>query len=433
VFVREEELTHFTVMAMKEIPVALPWLGEEEAKAVRETVLSGWVTQGPKVKEFEDAFAASVSAHYSCAVSSCTAALNLALLAVGVKQGDVVVTVSHSFIATANAVRHCHAEPVFVDIAPDTLNMDPALLTRCLEDDFREVGDSLWYRDASRLAVGESPLCGLAKPYGRLAAILVVHQVGMPADLQNILPVARRYSIPVVEDAACAIGSEISLDGGITWESIGRPHGDVSCFSFHPRKVITTGDGGMLTTNDAKYDRLFRLLRQHGMNLSDVTRHHSEEVIFEDYITTGYNFRMTDIQAAVGIEQLKRLPRIVERRRRLASVYHERLAGIKGLHIPSEPDYAKTNWQSYVVRLDDCFSQKEVMQGLKNAGINTRRGIMCAHLELPYSKAWLKGSLPNSEAAQQQYIILPLYPSMNESEQGKVIDTLRVQLADGNA
>jgi len=432
VFVREE-LTQFAVTTMKEIPVSLPWLGEEEAKAVQETVLSGWVTQGPKVKEFEDAFAAYVNTNYACAVSSCTAALNLALLAVGVRRGDVVVTVSHSFIATANAVRHCHAEPVFVDVVPDTLNIDPSLLARCLENDFCEAGGSLWYRDARRLAAGESPLCGLPEPYGRLAAILVVHQVGMPADLQKLLSVARRYSIPVVEDAACAIGSEISLDGGITWERIGRPHGDVSCFSFHPRKVITTGDGGMLTTNNAEYDRVFRLLRQHGMNLSDLTRHHSKEVIFEDYITTGYNFRMTDIQAAVGIEQLKRLPRIVERRRRLASVYHERLAGIKGLHIPSEPDYAKTNWQSYVVRLDDCFSQKEVMQGLKNAGINTRRGIMCAHLEPPYSKAWLKGSLPNSEAAQQQSIILPLYPSMNESDQGKVTDTLRVQLTGCSA
>lgn len=418
---------------MKEIPVALPWLGEEEAKAAQETVLSGWVTQGQKVMEFERAFADFVGSQHACAVSSCTAALNLALLAVGVKPGDVVVTVSHSFIATANAVRHCHAEPVFVDIDPDTLNMDPALLTRCLEYEFQETDGSLWYRDVKRLAVGESPLCGRAEPCGRLGAILVVHQVGMPANMKNILPVARRYSIPVVEDAACAVGSEVSFDDGITWERVGRPHGDVACFSFHPRKVITTGDGGMLTTNNAKYDRIFRLLRQHGMNMSDLVRHHSEEVIFEDYITTGYNFRMTDIQAAVGIEQLKRLPRIVERRRRLASVYHEQLADIKGVHIPSEPEYAKTNWQSYVVRLDDCFNQKEMMQRLKNAGINTRRGIMCAHLEPPYCKAWRRGCLPKSEAAQQHNIILPLYPSMNESDVAQIAHVLRAELADGDA
>jgi perosamine synthetase len=401
------------VKTKKEIPVALPSLGEEEARAVQETVLSGWVTQGPKVKEFEEAFARYVGAQYACAVSSCTAALNLALLAVGVKPGDVVITVSHSFIATANAVRHCQAEPVFVDIDPDTFNMDPSQLAQCLAGDFDVKGTELWYRDTERLMTEESPLRGRRQPIGRLGAILVVHQVGMPADLKQIIEIGKRYGIPVVEDAACAIGSEISLDEAVTWTKIGRPHGDVACFSFHPRKVITTGDGGMLTTSNSEYDRIFRLLRQHGMGLSDLARHSSDRVIFENYLITGYNYRMTDIQAAVGVEQLKRLRTIVDRRRALASIYSERLNGIKNLRLPLEPSYAKTNWQSYVVRFDKKFRQKELMQSLKEEGIATRRGVMCAHLEPPYAKAWPKGSLPNSEEAQQRAVVLPLYPSMD--------------------
>lgn len=410
--------------ATKEIPIVLLTLEEEEARAARQTILTGWVTQGPKVRAFEEVFAAYAGAHYACAVSSCTAALHLALLAVGVRPGDVVVTVSHSFIATANAIRHCQAEPVFVDIDPDTLNMDPRRLARCLTDDFQEENGALWYRYADRLAMGESPLTVCARPIGRLAAILVVHQVGMPADLHRILPLSRQYGIPVVEDAACAIGSEISLDDGASWEKIGRPNGDIACFSFHPRKLITTGEGGMLTTNNPEYDHKFRLLRHHGMDLSDYARHYSEKVAFEKYVITGYNYRMTDIQAAVGIEQLKRLPEIVEQRRVRASIYQKRLTGIQGVKAFVEPKYAKTNWQSYVVRLDDRFSQKEVMQTLKDMGINTRRGIMCSHLEPPYSKAWPEGCLPNSEKAQQHCIVLPLYTAMSEDELEQVVNEL---------
>nr|NJM00989.1 DegT/DnrJ/EryC1/StrS family aminotransferase [Desulfobacula sp.] len=405
---------------MKRIPIALPLLGEEEAKAARDVILSGWVTQGPKVNEFEEAFASYTGARFACAVSNCTTALHLALLAVGVRPGDVVITVSHSFIATANSIRHCQAEPIFVDIDRSTFNMDPDILSGTLSADFEEKEGSLWYKYVDRIATPESPLFSQVKSKGRLGALLVVHQVGMPADLPKILSLARLYNIPVVEDAACAIGSEISIDNCKTWEKIGKPRGDVACFSFHPRKVITTGDGGMLTTNNQKYDRQFRLMRQHGMSIPDAVRHKSTEVIFEDYCVTGYNYRMTDIQAAIGIEQLKRLPDIIKKRRRIAQLYMEAFSTALEFELPHESSFARTNWQSFIVRLKGNLRQKKVMQNLQEMGINTRRGIMCAHLEPPYKASWPQGSLPESEAARDTGIILPLYPQM-ENEDVEVV------------
>jgi perosamine synthetase len=272
----------------------------------------------------------------------------------------------------------------------------------------------------------------------RYLAILVVHQMGMPCDLKAILEVARQHSLPVIEDAACAIGSEILWDG--QWEKIGKPHADIACFSFHPRKVITTGDGGMITTNNPEWDRQFRLLRQHSMSVPDTVRHGSKQVIFEAYPALGYNYRMTDIQAAVGREQLKRLPEIIERRRFLAQRYHLMLAGIPGLKLPTEPIWARSNWQSYCVRLSQQYDQLQVMQAMLDAGIGTRRGIMCAHREPAYrQEAWSCGverdscdcdanscdRLIESEKAQDTAILLPLFQYMSEQEQDAVVSTLK--------
>jgi perosamine synthetase len=374
------------------IPVARPWLGEEESAAARRAILSGWVTQGPEVAAFEREFAVLVGAAHACAVSSCTAALHLALKAVGVGPGDEVITASHSFIATANSVRYCGARPVFVDIDPATFNMDPALVE------------------------------GALSPCTR--AILCVHQMGMPCDLAAILAIARRHGLPVVEDAACAIGSEILCNG--TWERIGRPHGDIACFSFHPRKLLTTGDGGMLTTARADFDARFRLWRQHGMSAPDTARHASGDVIFECYAEPGYNYRMTDIQAAVGREQLKRLPAMVERRRYLAARYDEGLRDT-GLGLPAEPAWARANRQSYCVRLPEGRGQREVMRALLEAGIATRRGIMCAHREPAWpAGSWsAPGGLAESERARDRGLILPLYHQMTEAEQDRVMEALR--------
>ena len=225
------------------IPIAVPWVGEEEVEAAARPLRSGWLTQGPEVAAFEREFAAYVGATHACAVSNCTTALHLALRALGVGPGDEVITVSHSFIATANAIRYCDAIPVFIDIDPATLNMNPAAIESAITT--------------------------------RTRAILCVHQLGMPCDIRAIVATARRFGLWVIEDAACAIGSEVSIDG--KWGTDRQAHGDTPV-SFHPRKVITTGDGGMITTSRPEWDARFRLWRQHGMSVPDVVRHGASEV-----------------------------------------------------------------------------------------------------------------------------------------------------------
>lgn len=384
--------------ATRQIPVAKPMLGEPEVEAARRVILSGWVTQGPEVAQFEKEFAAYVGASHACAVSNCTTALHLALLAVGVREGDEVITVSHSFVATANSIRYCGATPVFVDIEAGGFNIDPDHITEAITP--------------------------------RTRAILCVHQLGMPCNMGRIMQIARQHGLKVIEDAACATGSEMLWDGA--WDHIGKPHADIACFSFHPRKVVTTGDGGMLTTSNPDYDQRFRLLRQHAMNVPDTVRHGSKQVIFESYDDLGYNYRMTDVQAAIGRAQLERLPEIVAARRRLAGLYTSLLTSIEGVVPPAEPDWARSNWQSYCITLPHHADQLAVMQALLDNGVSTRRGVMNAHLEQAYAghdTQRTAGWLTYSELAQKRTIMLPLFAQMSEDDVHYVATELAQVLA----
>ena len=387
------------------IPLHRPDLGEPECQAAARAILSGWVSQGPEVEAFEREFASLVNADHAVAVANGTVALELGLRALGIGGGDEVITVSHSFVATANAIRAVGARPVFIDVQPDTLTMDPSKI---------------------EAAIGAST-----------RAIMAVHQVGMPCDLSSILSIARRRGLFVVEDAACAIGSEIAIDGH--WQRIGAPHGDVACFSLHARKPLTTGEGGMITCRDASTDRQLRLLRSHGMSVQAHDRHRATTIVIEDYVQPGFNARLSDIQAAIGREQLKRLPDIVARRRALALRYTEQLDA-SGVATPlREPPWARSNWQSFPVRLAEGLDQARIMQRMFDEGIATKRGIMCAHLEPSWPKdAWrcpnpTSGcaaddqrcdALIESERGRDRHILLPLFPSLTEAEQDRVVAAL---------
>ena len=376
------------------VPLAKPELGDPEIALLSETIRSGWITQGPRVAEFEREFAAHVEARHAVAVSSCTTALHLGLRLLDVGASDEVITTPHSFIASANAIRYCGARPVFVDIDPRTLNTAP-----------------------ERIPAAITP---------HTKAILIVHQVGRPADLEAVSSIARAHRIPLVEDAACAIGSEYR------GRKIGHnQYSSLVCFSFHPRKIVTTGDGGMITTDSEVFAQRLRRLRQHGMSASDLQRHRSARIVTEEYLELGYNYRLTDLQAAMGLAQLRRLGPIVARRRELAANYNRALAGISQLELFGEPPDARWNHQTYLVRLKNATAalRDGVMQNLLDAGIATRRGIMSIHREPCYVAEYGAQHFPESERASDQCICLPLFSQMTEAEQTHVVEQLRRVLA----
>lgn len=364
-------------MPHPDLPVARPLLGGEEEAAVLRVLRSGWIMQGPEVTAFEREFAEWVGATHACAVSSGTAALHLALLAVGVRPDDEVITVSHSFVATANCVRLCGATPRFVDVALDTLNIDP---------------------DAVQAAIGP-----------RTRAILCVHQLGMPADFGRLGAIAAAHRLPLVEDAACAVGSEWRADE--QWQRIGRPHGAVACFSFHPRKVLTTGEGGMVTTRDPEIDARVRAWRQHESR---------------DGITAA-NHRMTDLQAAVGRVQLGRLESMVAERRRLAAKYRHGLADVARLQ--AEPPWARSNWQSLCVRFASADAARAVAAALDAERIAWRPGIANAHEPPLWPSREPPPSLPHSERATRESLLLPIFAGMSDGDVERVVAAVRRALA----
>ena len=359
------------------IPITKPFLGPEEEAAASEAIRSGWVSQGPKVQEFEEKFAAYVGASYAVATTSCTTALHAALVVSGIGPGDEVVVPSLSFIATANAVVHAGATPVFADIDPETCNVTAGTVEKMITR--------------------------------KTKAVMPVHQMGLPVDLDPMIDLCRKHNLLLIEDAACAIGSEYK------GKRIGG-HGNIACFSFHPRKIITTGEGGMITTNDFSMAEKLRRFRHHGMSVSDVERHAANRVIIETYPEIGYNYRMTDIQAAIGIVQLGKLAEIIRKRRRIAETLDESLADIRHIRVPRVPGCAYHNYQSYWVEIlaSSPVSRDELMQKLLEKGVATRRGIMAIHQEMSYNQR--PAMLPATNRMTAATVLLPLHPAMAETE-----------------
>ncbi len=379
-------------MSTPSIPITKLTTDAAEEQRMLETLRSGWLTQGPETFAFEEAVCDYVGAPHGVATNSATTALHVALLLAEVGPGDEVLLPSFTHIATANSVAYCGATPVFVDIRPDTFNIDEAALAEAVTD--------------------------------KTKAILVVHQFGQPAEMDAIEAVASDRGLAIVEDAACALGS--SYKG----KRIGS-QSSLAVFSFHPRKVITTGEGGMLMLSDPDQAERARSLCSHGESVLDVDRHASKSAIVEDYGEVGFNYRLTSLQASVGLAQMDKLDGIVASRRRLAERYSDALRSIEGVEPPATLEETETNFQSYVVRISGGREERDrIMQSMRDAGIATRPGIPAIHHQPMYSPK-VRGPLPETEAAEASALIIPLYPSMTDAEQDQVIESVSTLVGAG--
>ncbi len=369
------------------IPITKPYLYPEEEKAVLQVLRSGWLTQGEQTTLFEKAVVEYVGVKYAVACNSCTTALFLCLKVLGIKEGDEVIVPSYTFIASPNSIVQAGAKPVFADIDLETYNIGPASIARAITK--------------------------------RTKAIMIVDQVGLPADLQGIRRLANRYKLKIVEDAACALGSTYfgKRIGSIS---------ELSCFSFHPRKLITTGEGGMITTNSAAHARTLQMLVSHGASVSEVARHRAKKAIKESYSIMGYNFRLSNIQGAMGVAQMKKLDWILQRRIKLAERYNQAFSRTATIIPPVHERQIKPNYQTYMVRLSPRvkIAREIVIQKLAAAGISSRTGIMACHLEPFYRQMYPNLKLTHTEMALASALILPLYPELKEKEQDRIIDAL---------
>jgi len=371
--------------AKRQVQIAMPSMGDEEWQAVREPLLSGWLTQGPKVAAFERAFADRHQVRHALATTSCTTALHLALAALDIGPGDEVIVPSFTWVATTNAVLYCGGTPVLCDVDRRTNNIDPNSVAKKLSS--------------------------------RTKAIIPVHLFGLCADMDALRAVLPNH-VKIIEDAACAAGATYRGASAGTL-------GDAACFSFHPRKSITTGEGGMLTTSNSEWAVRARRLREHAMNVSAAERHISTLPPPELYLERGFNYRMTDLQAAVGLVQARKLPEMVARRRQLAAIYGAELDERGGLRCVADPPYGTSNFQSYWVELGQGarIDREGLLAHLASRGISARRGIMAAHLQPAYA-THPHIALPVTERLTDNTLILPLYHELTDDDQARVIDAV---------
>lgn len=362
-----------------------PSFGPEEARAAAEAVESGWVVGGPRLREFEERVAAYCKVREAIGVSSWTTGAFLVLHALGIGPGDEVIVPSLTFIASVNVIVHAGAKPVFVDVEPGTWNLDPGDVER--------------------------------KISGRTKAIIAVDQLGMPCRIDELRALAERHGIRLLQDAACSFGSRYR----------GEPVGaraEVAVFSLHARKVLTTGEGGIIVTNDEAFATRLRRLRHQGMSLSDFERHGARPTVFESYPEIGFNYRTTDIQAGIGLAQLNRLSTLLEARRRVARRYFEALANHPWIELPKIETDAEPNWQSFQVRIaaHGPKSRNEVMDELHDVGIPTRRGVMASHREAPYRHHGV--ALPVTEDAADRCLQLPMHADLSDAATAAILAAL---------
>jgi perosamine synthetase len=375
-------------------PIAFsrPYFGPAEAEAAAAVVRSGWIVGGTKLAEFEQRFAAICGARHAVGVSSWTTGAALVLHAWGIGAGDEVIVPSLTFIASVNVIRHVGATPVFADVDPGTYNMDP--------------------EDAA------------TKITSRTRALMPIDQLGLPCDIDAFNALAGRHGLRVLDDAACAFASENN----------GRPIGslaEMTVFSLHARKVVTTAEGGMIVTDDGDFAERLRRLRHQGMSLSDFARHSMSPTVFESYPEIGYNYRITDIQAGIGLAQLDRLDEILARRRAAAERYQRALAGHRAYIPPYVPTGLSPNWQSYQIALRPGapLTRNAIMERLHAMGIPTRRGVMASHLEPPYRG--MGAVLPNTETVAATTLQLPMHPALSPLQQDRVLAALDAVVTEG--
>jgi len=364
-----------------EIPLVRPYFDSEELEEIKKVLDSGWVTQGPKVKEFEDKITDYLGVKHAIAVTNCTSALHLALISVGVKRGDEVLVADFTFPATGHAVLYCGAKPVFIDVDPKTYNIDPNLIEEKITE--------------------------------KTKAIIPVHTFGQPAEMDAIMEIAEEHNLKVIEDAACALGARYK-------NRYAGTIGDIGCFSFHARKGITTGEGGMVVTDNKDLAEKIRNLSVFGMT-STWDRERSDKFIIPEFVDIGYNYKMSDITAAVGVAQLRKLYKIIKRKRELARYWDNKLEEIELI----EPPYVSENvlhvYQAYVALVDKRINRNKLIEKLMEKGIQTQIGTYASHIQPVYNST---DKCPNSLDIFNRSLALPMYYTLREED----IDIVAVHL-----